>query len=174
MKRSGSVSLIWAAMMLVTVPAFGQPDSLWSRTFGRNGQDGCCWLQQTLDGGHILAGYTYSFGPGQQDFWLVRMGPESFARPMTVSLPDAYALYQNYPNPFNPSTRIAYDLSKTGPVSLRVFDLLGRVAAVLVDEMEPSGTHFVSFDGSNLASGIYFYRLQAGDFVQTRKMVLLK
>lgn len=81
---------------------------------------------------------------------------------------------QNYPNPFNPSTTIKYELPRSSEVKLSVFDMLGREVSVLVNERRDAGVHEVKFDGSNLASGVYFYRLQAGDFVQSRKLVLLK
>jgi len=79
-----------------------------------------------------------------------------------------------YPNPFNPSTTIAYDLPKAGYVSLRVFDLLGREVSVLRDGFVEAGSHRVTFDGSGLPSGIYFARLDAGSFSQTKKLMLLK
>ena len=89
-------------------------------------------------------------------------------------LPTAYALRQNYPNPFNPSTTIKYELPTSANVSLSVFDMLGREVSVLVNERMDAGVHEVKFDGSNIASGVYFYRLQAGDFVQSRKLTILK
>jgi hypothetical protein len=89
-------------------------------------------------------------------------------------LPSAFALEQNYPNPFNPSTNIRYDLPMGGAVSLRVYDLLGREVATLVNETQAPGRYTVRFDGSALASGIYFTRLQAGSLVTMRKMILVK
>jgi hypothetical protein len=83
-------------------------------------------------------------------------------------------LKQNYPNPFNPNTTIRYEMQKSTEVRLSVYDLLGREVTVLVNERRDARVHEVKFDGSNLASGVYFYRLQAGDFVQTRKLLLLK
>jgi len=85
-----------------------------------------------------------------------------------------FRLAQNYPNPFNPTTNITYVLPKTENVSLKVYDVLGREVATLVNEVKPAGAYTVPFNASNLASGVYFYKLQAGSFVQTKKMMLVK
>jgi hypothetical protein len=85
-----------------------------------------------------------------------------------------YALYQNYPNPFNPETSISFDLVEDGPVKLTVFNSLGQSVAVLVDGLLTAGRHTVTFDGSALTSGLYFYRLDAADFTANHKMVLMK
>ncbi len=90
------------------------------------------------------------------------------------TLPDRYELFQNYPNPFNPLTVIGYQLPVLSPVRLGVYDLLGREVAVLVDEQKPAGTHSATLDAGELASGTYVYRLQAGGFIQSRKMVVVK
>ena len=90
------------------------------------------------------------------------------------SIPEAYALRQNFPNPFNPSTEILFDLPEDATVSLVVYDVLGREVARLVQEELRAGTHRARFDAQGLPSGIYFYRIQAGDFAQTRCMTLLK
>jgi Secretion system C-terminal sorting domain len=89
-------------------------------------------------------------------------------------IPTVYKLNQNYPNPFNPSTTIRYSIPKTSLVTLKVYDVLGREVAALVNEEKPLGTYQVNFDASSLASGIYFYKIQAGSFVETKKMILLK
>jgi hypothetical protein len=91
-----------------------------------------------------------------------------------AALPVAYALHQNYPNPFNPNTTIKFDLPRTSHVRLTVFDILGREVSGLVNERRDPGVHQVIFDGSNLASGVYIYRLQAEDFVSTKKMLVVK
>jgi hypothetical protein len=83
-------------------------------------------------------------------------------------------LNQNYPNPFNPSTTIKYELPKASDVRLAVYDLLGREVSVLVNERRDAGVHEVKFDGDGISNGVYFYRLTAGNFVQTRKLLLLK
>ena len=88
--------------------------------------------------------------------------------------PATCSLSQNYPNPFNPITTIKYELPASSMVRLSACDMLGREVSVLVNERKDAGVHEVTFDGSNLASGVYFYRLQAGDFVQSKSFVLLK
>ncbi len=89
-------------------------------------------------------------------------------------IPNIYRLEQNYPNPFNPSTKIAYELPKAGLVSMVVFDILGREVATLVNEVKPAGKYSVNFNASSLASGVYFYRITAGDFTESKKMLLIK
>jgi photosystem II stability/assembly factor-like uncharacterized protein len=90
------------------------------------------------------------------------------------NVPLAWKLDQNYPNPFNPSTQINYQLSKLSKVSLKVFDLLGREVANLVNEEQSAGPHIVKWDASRMSTGVYFYQLNAGSFIQTKKMLLLK
>lgn len=85
-----------------------------------------------------------------------------------------YALEQNYPNPFNPSTIISYSIEKPGLVELKIYDILGREVAELVNTMKDEGRHEAVFDGSNLSSGIYFYKLTSGKFTSTKKLLLLK
>lgn len=85
-----------------------------------------------------------------------------------------FALEQNYPNPFNPTTLIRYQLPEGSSVQLIVFDMLGREVTTLVNERKEAGVYDVKFDASGLASGLYFYRLKAGAFVQTRKLLLIR
>jgi hypothetical protein len=86
----------------------------------------------------------------------------------------SFELFQNYPNPFNPSTRIRYEIPERSFVSIKVYDVLGKEIANLVNEVKLIGNYEVDFDGSELTSGVYYYRVSAGDFIQTKKMVLLK
>jgi hypothetical protein len=94
--------------------------------------------------------------------------------PISTEIPKEYKLMQNYPNPFNPSTVISFQLLVVGKVSLKVYDELGRELATLVNEKLNPGTYEVTFDGSKLTSGVYFYRLQSGEFTDTKRLVLLK
>lgn len=90
------------------------------------------------------------------------------------NVPKKYTLSQNYPNPFNPSTRIKFGVPKSGMVSLKIYDILGRQVATLVNGYRKAGNYRVNFDASALASGIYFYRVVSGNFVKTKKMILMK
>jgi hypothetical protein len=89
-------------------------------------------------------------------------------------LPISYRLYSNYPNPFNPTTTIQFDLPKPSQVSLDIYDLLGRKIETIVNEKQEAGTHSVIWDGKDRSSGIYFYKIQTGDFTETKRMLLLK
>ncbi len=91
-----------------------------------------------------------------------------------ISIVSNFQLSQNYPNPFNPSTVIKYQIPELSFVTLKVYDVLGSEILTLVNEEIPAGSYEVEFDGTGLPSGIYFYRLQAGNFVETKKMVLMK
>jgi len=88
--------------------------------------------------------------------------------------PTNFFLSQNYPNPFNPTTTINYSVPKSGFVTIKVYDVLGREVTTLVIENKPIGNYSVQFNAAKLTSGVYYYRIQAGDFVQTKKLILLK
>jgi len=88
--------------------------------------------------------------------------------------PKEFLLHQNYPNPFNPSTDISYSIPNSSLVQIKIFDVLGREVSTLLNEEKIAGNYKINFNASNLTSGVYFYRLQAGSFVQTKKMILIK
>ncbi len=91
-----------------------------------------------------------------------------------ITQPKGYALAQNYPNPFNPTTTIGYELPVASEVSLTVYDVLGKEVMTLVKARQEAGSYRVNVNASGLSSGVYFYRLQAGSFVATKKMMLVK
>jgi len=124
--------------------------------------------------------YPHGFGP-QGDVIriynfvrLVRSGLVSDVNGNKTSLPDQYELKQNYPNPFNPITKISWQLPVGSWQTLKIYDMLGNEVATLVDEYKPAGSYEIEFNAVNLPSGIYFYRIQAGSFIDTKKMILLK
>jgi len=93
---------------------------------------------------------------------------------ISTEIPSEYKLYQNYPNPFNPTTNIKYQIADNKYITIKVYNILGKEIGTLVNEKQSPGIYEVSFNGSRLSSGIYFYRIQAGDFMQVKKMVLIK
>jgi len=97
-----------------------------------------------------------------------------FENNLAENLPTVFRLAQNYPNPFNPVTTINYDLAATVPVQLLVYNSLGQQVATLVNDTQPAGRYSFTFDASSLASGLYFYQLQAGEFNDLQKMMLVK
>ena len=107
-----------------------------------------------------------------------RLLSEIFASVTSVensnNVPSKFILEQNYPNPFNPSTKIKYSVPQSSNAVLKIYDVLGKEVATLINEEKPAGNYEVEFDASNLSSGIYFYQLKAGSFIETKKMNLMK
>jgi hypothetical protein len=107
--------------------------------------------------------------------WLVYNGGFNVGvLPISSEVPASYSLSQNYPNPFNPSTSIRYELPRAGVVRLAVYDVMGREVETLVNERQAAGSYEATFDGSGFASGVYFYRLTADGYGETRKMILIR
>ncbi|MGE5845190.1 MAG: T9SS type A sorting domain-containing protein, partial [Ignavibacteria bacterium] len=101
-------------------------------------------------------------------------GTFRYSKEVEINLISGYQLSQNYPNPFNPATTIRYSIPSKSFVNLEVYDIIGNKIATLVNEEKAAGKFTVSFDGSNYSSGMYYYRIKAGDFVKVGKMILLK
>ena len=89
-------------------------------------------------------------------------------------IPEKFGLNQNYPNPFNPSTKISFDIPKQSHVSIKIYDITGREIAKLINQQFSAGSYTVDFNGAKFASGVYFYRLEADGFVETKRMMLIK
>jgi hypothetical protein len=121
--------------------------------------DSCFNVVEGIGGGGV---YAYSGCSGS----LIGIGNNE----TTVS----YKLSQNYPNPFNPTTKISYSLRKSGLVTLRVYDILGKEVATLVNEVKNAGNYSVDFSASNFTSGVYFYKLETSGFSDIKKMMLIK
>lgn len=134
----------------------------------------------SLVGQQIALGFRYFMDVSVNGLWCnidnVFIGNRSAIgiQPISSEIPIRFDLKQNYPNPFNPVTNIEFDIAKTGNVNLIVFNALGQVVTTLVDQELKPGTYRYDFNASNLPSGSYFYRLTAGSYVKTNKMVLVK
>ena len=129
----------------------------------------------------ILPGYQYAYyyvvgynGSSESSKTNYVSTPAEFHKQLPVELLNEYTLLQNYPNPFNPSTKISYSIKEEGLVTLKVYDILGKEIATLVNENKPSGNYEAEFNASALPSGMYIYKLQAGNFTDVKKMLLLK
>jgi photosystem II stability/assembly factor-like uncharacterized protein len=129
-----------------------------------------------VGGGFLVSagGYVYAFQYSRGVWRLPLSGVSTPVRSAPSGTVRSCALEQNYPNPFNPNSDIRYQISELRMVRLAVYDLLGREVALLVNEAKPAGTYTVRFDAIGLSSGMYFYRMTAGSFVQTRTMVIVK
>ena len=116
----------------------------------------------------------YIFAGGSGGVWRRPLDEMITAVESLSELPINFDLEQNYPNPFNPTTTIKYSVPKLSFVTIKIYDVLGSEVAALVNEEKPVGTYELRWDAENLPSGVYFYQLKAGSFVQTKKMLLLK
>ncbi len=125
------------------------------------------WITAKLSETEQSAGANHTFASGQSSIqWKINSKSDEVVL--------SYKLNQNYPNPFNPTTAISYELKNSGLVSLKVYSVLGKIVVDLVNETQEAGQHEISFNATNLPSGTYIYKIQSGNFVQVRKMVLLK
>jgi hypothetical protein len=148
-------------------------DTLWTHNYGTSPLNGAYSLTGTADGGYLIIGGARGLLPSSTDIYAFRLEPELSSRETVIRVPVHFAL-QMYPNPFNSSTHLEFTLPSTQRVSLRLYDVLGREVAVMMNEIRAAGTHEVRFDASGLPSGVYLCRLEAGGMAQTRKMVLIK
>ncbi len=166
------------ALLLLTTILQGQPDIFWTRTFGGSNSDYGRSVQQVSNGGYIITGETKSFGNGNDDAWLIKV-ENPLVEIGELFIPNVFALHQNYPNPFNPVTSLRYDLPEDGLVNITIYDMMGRVVNNLVSSQQTAGYKSVQWNATNntgqpVSAGIYLYTIDAGQFRQTKKMLLLK
>ena len=146
------------------VLAHSAPGMFWGKYQDLSSGDGCTnetWTSTVLPPGRPNTCFIISLDP---------IGIRNIGN----YIPNAYSLSQNYPNPFNPVTQIKFDIAKQGLTKLKIFDVLGREIMTLVNEVKTPGSYIVDFDGSNIASGVYFYRLESGTFTDVKRMILIK
>ena len=122
----------------------------------------------------IIADTTYAITDIDGIYAFTTAGPLSKTEEGSTAIIFSFDLFQNYPNPFNPSTTISFNVHQRGRVTLKIYDVLGRDVLTLLDEDMHAGRHEVLFDASRLASGVYFYRIQASDFIASKRLVLIK
>ncbi len=138
-------------------------------------------VNSTNDYGFIFAGFTdYPPSFHESNFYATKTDSACNAAYIvsildnSIPLPGKFHLFQNYPNPFNPVTTISYSIPNSGKVEIKVYDIAGREIIVLVNEIKEAGRYEIRFYGNNLASGVYFYKIESGNFTQTMKMLLVK
>jgi hypothetical protein len=142
------------------------------------------WLRDTLNCAYATSNAAYTAGTGGYPVgdlnWFPtryaawRTDPVSGVERQTDGIPTSFALHQNYPNPFNPSTRISFTLPSSAYTTLTIYNVLGQEVSTLVAGEREAGFHEVDFDAARFASGMYFYRLEAGASTAVRKMMLVK
>ncbi|MCH7761954.1 T9SS type A sorting domain-containing protein [candidate division TA06 bacterium] len=157
-------------------------NAAWTRIYGGRLFEIGSSVQQTSDGGYIIVGYTESFDPGNRDVYLIKTNEAGLVgieedNPRFEFQSTRIELLRNHPNPFHPPlgrTVIEYTLPESVLITLEVYDITGRLVETLVDQVQEPGVYQVEWEGKNLSSGIYFYRLQSSDFTATKKLILLK
>jgi hypothetical protein len=167
---TGSFGVGSSDVYLIKTDSLG--NILWTRTYGGIASDIGYSVQQTTDGGYIIG------GKYRNDVYLIKTDGDG----MVVGIEEDdevlqiqnVKLYQNLPNPFNKLTAIGYQLRDPSYTTLKVYDITGRLVKILVDKKQNPGVYRIEWEGKNLTSGIYFYRLKAGEFTRTRKMIFLK
>ena len=133
----------------------------------------------------LTDGFIYCMAVNGSKLFAGSLNGEIWSRPLSEivmdvkdktknSIVDNFMLYQNYPNPFNPTTKIDYELSKSGFVTLKVYDAVGREVQALVNKNQSAGSYSVNFNGAKLSSGVYFYQLKTGNYTSIKKMILIK
>jgi uncharacterized delta-60 repeat protein len=134
----------------------------------------CSCLIALDNTGNVYVGSTTFENGTDYDILLAKYSDLIGIKKINNQIPGSFALNQNYPNPFNPATIIKYAIPKNVNVIIKIYDILGREVKTLVNEFQKAGYYEISFDGSNLSSGVYFYKIQAGDYKDVKKLVLLK
>jgi hypothetical protein len=148
-------------------------DSLWSTMCGGDGFDIGRFVHQDGEGKYIVGG-SWNYSSSNRGFYAIKFAAEVTSVEENHSISNDFILHQNYPNPFNPTTTIQYNVPKTSYVTLKIFNLIGQEVARLVNGIEEPGNKTVSFNANGLTSGVYYYRLQAGSFIETKKLLLLR
>ncbi len=154
-------------------------DSLWTKIYEGTIVSSAHSIQQTTDGGYIVAGQTDYYGAGRYDMWILKLDENGNGHgPVGISDSNSnfkgFSLSQNHPNPFNPVTHIDFFISKYCHAALTVYNVAGQKVKVLDDSMFEGGNHSFRWDATNMPNGLYFYTLKANGKSETRKMMLVR
>ncbi|HEY3295454.1 MAG TPA: T9SS type A sorting domain-containing protein [bacterium] len=150
-----------------------QGTTLWNTIYNQNWMSVCSFVQSTPDGGFLVGGY-FMDSSDNMYLKLLKFSADPNGVQPGASQPTTPALHPAYPNPFNPATTLSFSMPITGTVKVKVFDVTGRLVETLLDRHVEAGEHRLSFDGTALASGLYFARLETGTLSQTQKLMLMK
>ena len=136
-------------------------------------------VETTRDNGLILSGVTQELSGGQPKMYLAKTDSVGNIYPVGITnyssqIPKQFYLNQNYPNPFNPTTNIIFSIPVSGNVVIKIFDITGKEIKTLVNEFRNAGSYVVTFDGSGISSGVYYYKLETNKFSEIKKMILIK
>ena len=145
----------------------------WVTRYNGLGEDEASSLALDSSGNVYVTGHSSGSGT-DADYATIKYSQSVGIKQLSSILPDRFSISQNYPNPFNPSTKIKFDIIKSGLVKLKIFDISGKEVALLVEENLSPGSYETEFVGSNFTSGVYFYKIETGSFVETKKMLMIK
>jgi len=167
----------YSDLYIIKTDASGNEE--WSKVYGGDRGEGSGLVRQMEDGSFIILGGTSSYGRSRDnDIYLLRVtdrGEVITSIPVENQIkPETFMLYQNYPNPFNNTTRITYSLAKNSQVNISIYNNQGKLVKELHTGVQNRGLHSIRFNADNLASGFYFYRIKADNFLETKRMLLLK
>ncbi len=151
-------------------------NKVWDQLYGSSNNEGFADVQLSSGGRYVLVGNTTSYSKDSDVYFLkiAEQGGVTGILPGIQTVPESFELSQNYPNPFNSQTIIQYVLKSNSFVTLKIYDVLGREVATIIDGQQAAGIHVVHFDANKLATGIYYYRLSTAQFSRVRKMLLVK
>jgi hypothetical protein len=154
-----------------------QGDTLWTKVHGGINADQGLSAIQCDDGGYVITGLTQSFGSAGSNVILIKLASDQgtdIGDRIDFLTPVDFLLHQNYPNPFNAATTISFTLETQQSIKLKIYDIMGREVCTLADGLKDAGYHRVLFDGSDLACGVYIYRIETDDYCESRRMILIK
>jgi hypothetical protein len=153
-------------------------DLIWRKSYGGLSEEYFNEILLLDNNEFFVVGTTASFGAGEYDAWILKFSADTVSTSVendnSTQLPENFLVYQNYPNPFNPSSKISWQSPVGSWQTLKVYDVLGNEVATLVDEYKPAGKYEVEFNASTLTSGVYFYQLKTENYIETKKMILMK